>query len=161
MGKMLGDFGAAANAALIKVGDRLGLYKVLAAQGPMTSQAACGRERHHRTLRPRMAVGAGRQRLCRIRAGPGKVFDACPSRRWCSPTRTVPVFHGRGRRHDVAALILRRAENLGSLQDRQGRRLERALRMPVLRHRALLPHHLQASAGAGVASRRSTASSTS
>ena len=38
MGKMLGDFGAAANAALIKVGDRLGLYKVLAAQGPMTPQ---------------------------------------------------------------------------------------------------------------------------
>jgi SAM-dependent methyltransferase len=38
MGKMLGDFGAAANAALIKVGDRLGLYKVLAAKGPMTSQ---------------------------------------------------------------------------------------------------------------------------
>ncbi|MEA2884695.1 MAG: hypothetical protein QOH32_3951 [Bradyrhizobium sp.] len=38
MGKMLGDFGAAANAALIKVGDRLGLYKMLAAQGPMTSR---------------------------------------------------------------------------------------------------------------------------
>ncbi len=36
MGKMLGDMGAAANAALIKVGDRLGLYKMLAAQGPMT-----------------------------------------------------------------------------------------------------------------------------
>src|SRR4051812_45165348 len=38
MGKMLGDFGAAANAALIKVGDRLGLYKLLAAQGPLTPQ---------------------------------------------------------------------------------------------------------------------------
>ena len=36
MGKMLGDMGAAANAALIKVGDRLGLYKELAANGPMT-----------------------------------------------------------------------------------------------------------------------------
>ncbi len=36
MGKMLGDMGAAANAALIKVGDRLGLYKALAADGPMT-----------------------------------------------------------------------------------------------------------------------------
>jgi hypothetical protein len=36
MGKMLGDMGAAANAALIKVGDRLGLYKALAAKGPMT-----------------------------------------------------------------------------------------------------------------------------
>src|ERR1700694_3995012 len=36
MGKMVGDMGAAANAALIKVGDRLGLYKTLAANGPMT-----------------------------------------------------------------------------------------------------------------------------
>ena len=36
MGKMVGDMGAAANAALIKVGDRLGLYKALAAKGPMT-----------------------------------------------------------------------------------------------------------------------------
>ena len=32
MGKMVGDMGAAANAALIKVGDRLGLYKALAAK---------------------------------------------------------------------------------------------------------------------------------
>jgi len=36
MGKMLGDMGAAANAALIRIGDRLGLYKELAANGPMT-----------------------------------------------------------------------------------------------------------------------------
>jgi SAM-dependent methyltransferase len=34
MGKMVGDMGAAANAALVKVGDRLGLYKALA-KGPM------------------------------------------------------------------------------------------------------------------------------
>ena len=37
MGKMLGDMGATANAALIKIGDRLGLYKTLAAKGPMTA----------------------------------------------------------------------------------------------------------------------------
>ncbi len=36
MGKMLGDLGAAANASLIKLGDRLGLYKALADGGPMT-----------------------------------------------------------------------------------------------------------------------------
>ena len=36
IGKMLGDIGAAANAALIMVGDRLGLYKTLAAKGPIT-----------------------------------------------------------------------------------------------------------------------------
>ena len=36
MGKMVGDIGAAANAALIRTGDRLGLYKALASKGPMT-----------------------------------------------------------------------------------------------------------------------------
>jgi hypothetical protein len=30
MGKMVGDIGAAANTALIRTGDRLGLYKALA-----------------------------------------------------------------------------------------------------------------------------------
>ncbi|MEH6952385.1 class I SAM-dependent methyltransferase [Nitrobacter sp. NHB1] len=36
MGKMVSDIGAAANAALIRTGDRLGLYKALAGKGPMT-----------------------------------------------------------------------------------------------------------------------------
>jgi 2-polyprenyl-3-methyl-5-hydroxy-6-metoxy-1,4-benzoquinol methylase len=37
MGKMLGEMGAALNAALILVGDRLGLYKAMAEAGPMTA----------------------------------------------------------------------------------------------------------------------------
>jgi SAM-dependent methyltransferase len=37
MGKMVGDFGAALNASLMLVGDKLGLYKTLAAKGPMNS----------------------------------------------------------------------------------------------------------------------------
>ena len=37
MGKMVGDFGAALNASLMLVGDKLGLYKALAANGPMNS----------------------------------------------------------------------------------------------------------------------------
>ena len=37
MGKMVGDFGAALNASLLLVGDKLGLYKTLAAKGPMNS----------------------------------------------------------------------------------------------------------------------------
>jgi SAM-dependent methyltransferase len=37
MGKMLGDMGAAASAALILVGDKLGLYKALAAAGPVSA----------------------------------------------------------------------------------------------------------------------------
>src|SRR5882757_2870194 len=37
IGKMLGDVGAALNASLMLVGDKLGLYKTLAAKGPMSS----------------------------------------------------------------------------------------------------------------------------
>jgi SAM-dependent methyltransferase len=37
MGKMIGDIGAAMNASLMLLGDRLGLYKALAEKGPMNS----------------------------------------------------------------------------------------------------------------------------
>ncbi len=37
MGKMVGDLGAALNASLLLLGDKLGLYKALAAKGPMNS----------------------------------------------------------------------------------------------------------------------------
>jgi Rv2258c-like winged HTH domain len=38
MGKMVSDMGAAMGAALVYVGDRLGLYKAMAGAGPITSQ---------------------------------------------------------------------------------------------------------------------------
>src|SRR3954449_4071528 len=37
MEKMLGEFGAALNASLVLIGDKLGLYKTLAAKGPLSS----------------------------------------------------------------------------------------------------------------------------
>lgn len=37
MGKMVGDMGAAVSAVLVTIGDKLGLYKVLASDGPMSS----------------------------------------------------------------------------------------------------------------------------
>lgn len=37
MGKMVGDMGATANSALVLIGDKLGLYKALAASGPLSS----------------------------------------------------------------------------------------------------------------------------
>ena len=36
LGKAIVDFGATFNAALIRIGDKLGLYKALAAGGPQT-----------------------------------------------------------------------------------------------------------------------------
>ena len=41
--KMVGDMGAAFGAALVVVGDRLGLYKSLADQGPATSEELASR----------------------------------------------------------------------------------------------------------------------
>ena len=37
MGKMVTEFGAAMNASLVLLGDKLGLYRTLAAKGPMNS----------------------------------------------------------------------------------------------------------------------------
>ena len=37
MGKMVTELGAAMNASLVLLGDKLGLYRALAAKGPMTS----------------------------------------------------------------------------------------------------------------------------
>jgi SAM-dependent methyltransferase len=52
MGKMIGDFGTALNASLMLIGDQLGLYKRLAAKGPMNSselaQATATSERYVR-----------------------------------------------------------------------------------------------------------------
>jgi hypothetical protein len=38
MGKMVGDLGAAMSGALVMIGDKLGLYRSLAADGPATPQ---------------------------------------------------------------------------------------------------------------------------
>ncbi len=37
LGKMIGDMGAAASASLVVLGEKLGLYKALAANGPLSS----------------------------------------------------------------------------------------------------------------------------
>ncbi|HEU0114238.1 MAG TPA: hypothetical protein VFQ80_06165, partial [Thermomicrobiales bacterium] len=43
LGQMVGDLGAAANAPLMLLGDRLGLYRALAEAGPLTSRALAER----------------------------------------------------------------------------------------------------------------------
>src|SRR6185312_13620704 len=89
MGKMVGDMGAALNASLVLLGDKLGLYKMLAAKGPMSSaelaKATGTTERYVREwLAAQAASGyveydakAGRSRCS-------------PSRRWRWPMRRAP-----------------------------------------------------------------------
>ncbi len=59
MGKMLVDVGSAMNASLMLLGDKLGLYKALAAKGPMTSADLAKATGTRRALCPRMALSAG------------------------------------------------------------------------------------------------------
>ena len=66
MGRFVGDFGAALHAATIVVGDQLGLYKALA-KGPATVEALARVTETDPRLPARVAVGAGGQRLRRVR----------------------------------------------------------------------------------------------
>jgi 2-polyprenyl-3-methyl-5-hydroxy-6-metoxy-1,4-benzoquinol methylase len=61
MGKMVGEMGAAMNASLILLGDRLGLYKAMAGEGPMTARELARKthtdERHLREWLNAQAAG--------------------------------------------------------------------------------------------------------
>ena len=50
LGRALVDFGATFHAALVRIGDKLGLYKALAAGGPQTSGGACQTHEHNRAV---------------------------------------------------------------------------------------------------------------
>ena len=66
LGKAVGDLGAAMSAALMLVGDRLGLYKELA-KGPITSLRPGAENRHERAVRSRVARQSGSRRICAVR----------------------------------------------------------------------------------------------
>src|SRR5437870_543606 len=55
------DFtGATFHAALVVIGEKLGLYKALAEAGPSTPAELAARNRHRRALCPGVACGPGR-----------------------------------------------------------------------------------------------------
>ena len=59
LGQMINDMGAAANGALVVLGDRLGIYKALADIGPATSQQLAKKtELHERQLREWLSAQA-------------------------------------------------------------------------------------------------------
>ena len=89
LGTMVNEIGAAANAALVLIGDKLGLYRALAGQA-----ADLGRARARRPARTSATCASG----CPSQAASGFVtYDArdghvhavARSRRRCSPTRTA------------------------------------------------------------------------
>ena len=61
------EVGATLNAALVVMGDRLGLYRALAGAGALTPTEVAARTEHVRALRPRVAQRPGRGRIRRVR----------------------------------------------------------------------------------------------
>ena len=75
------EVGATLNAALVVMGDKLGLYRALAGAGGLLARRARRAHRHRRALRPRVAQRPGRGRL-RRRTTPTAAATRCrPSRR--------------------------------------------------------------------------------
>jgi SAM-dependent methyltransferase len=87
MEKMIGDLGAAASAALVVLGDRLGLYRALAEAGPLDSAALAARtgtsERH---VREWLAAQAAAGFIS---------YDPAARRYWLSPEQAT-VFADEG-----------------------------------------------------------------
>ena len=63
----VGELGATLNAALVVIGDRLGLYKAMAGAGALTPARARGPHADQRALRARVAQRPGRGRLRHLR----------------------------------------------------------------------------------------------
>ncbi len=91
MGKMVGDMGAAMSAALVVLGDHLGLYKALAAHGPATSAELAAVT----SLNERLV----REWLCAQAASEYLTYDAADGRFALSPEQAMvfadeesPVF---------------------------------------------------------------------
>jgi hypothetical protein len=88
IGRMLGDLGGALSVPLVRIGDRLGLYKTLHASGPMTpgelATKANVAERYAREWLSHQAASG----YIAYDPATGR-FTLPPSRRWCSPSPIV------------------------------------------------------------------------
>ena len=141
LGQAVVEFGATVNAALVVIGDRLGLFRELAAGGPLTSSGARRAHRHQRALRARVARGPGRQRLGRLRRRRRALLDVA---RAGADVRRPHQPGVRRRRLPARARLRRLARpHRGRVQDRLRLRLARARprrprRLPALL-RARLP----------------------
>src|SRR5258707_15101062 len=93
IGKMLGDVGAGMNASLMLIGDKLGLYKTLAAKGPMSSselaQATGTSERYVREWLAAQAASG----YVEYDAASGK-FLMQPEQAMALPDEVSPFFMG-------------------------------------------------------------------
>ena len=148
LGQAVVEFGATVNAALVVIGDRLGLYRELAAARAADLRRARRAHRHRRALRARVAQRPGRERLGRLRRRRRALLDVA---RAGDDVRRAGQPRVRGRRVPARARLRRRARphrrrvrhrlrlRLARARPRRLRRLPALLRARLPRqHRAVV-----------------------
>ena len=90
--RRVGELGATLNAALVVIGDKLGLYRALAGAGAADPGRARRAHRHRRALRPRVAQRPGGRRLRRLRRRRPAATRCRPSRPSRSTDENSPAF---------------------------------------------------------------------
>ncbi len=81
LGTMVNELGAAANAALVLIGDKLGLYKRLAEFGPPLRRWTCRGDRYAPALHQGMVVGTGPIGIRRLRCRARSLFHVAGASR--------------------------------------------------------------------------------
>ncbi len=104
VGRMLGDLGGAFSVPMVRIGDRLGLYRTLQESGPMTAAELARESRHRRTLRARVAVASGGVRLSRLRRRRPAAFTLSPEQAMVFAQTDSPVYLQGA--FDLAAVML-------------------------------------------------------
>ena len=140
MGQVVADIGGGMSAPLVVIGEKLGLYRAMAAAGPLSSQEVAERtgtaERYVREWLRNQAAGGY------VAYDPARRSLHAPGRaRVGARRRGEPVLHARRFRRDRVACTPMRTRSAG-VPDRRGHGLARARPPALPRHRAVLPARL-------------------
>ena len=137
IGQMLSDLGGASSIAMVRLGDTLGLYKAIHANGADDVDGTCQGRKGRRALSARMAIASGSFELSVLRSRDRQIRDATRAGHGVRQ-RGEPCLHdGRLRSHGGNAR--QSAQGAGGIQIRRRRCLGRPGRLHVLRGRAFLP----------------------
>ena len=146
--RFAGDLGAVAHAATVIIGDKLGLYKAIAAAGSVTAaelaeQSGCDA----RFLAEWLAAQAASE-YAHYDASSGRYY-LDPAQAACLADEGAPTFLAGGMAV-VGSAYKDEDQILDVVPHRRRRRLARAPPRPVRRHRAVLPARLRRQPGVGL-----------
>ena len=143
MMKAVGEMGAAMNAALILVGDKLGIYKAMAGSGPMSSEEIAAKTKtHERYVREWLAAQSAGGFITYDSST--KTYTLPPEQALALADENSPVFLP-GFFEIVSACIKDESKVTEAFRTGKGPRMARTRSLPVRRHRTFLSTELSCS----------------